>query len=42
MGSVAYHFREALAAAAARHGMAVGRIVPAPMAALVEYHQQGG
>ena len=40
VGSVAYHFREALAATAARHGMAGGRIVPAPMAALVEYHQQ--
>ena len=40
VGSVGYHFREALAAAATRHGMAVGRIMPAPIEALVRYHAE--
>lgn len=39
VGSVGYHFREALAATAARHGMAVGQILEAPIDALVRYHQ---
>ncbi|MGI4874729.1 MAG: hypothetical protein ACRYFX_26540 [Janthinobacterium lividum] len=40
VGSVGYHFREALAAAATRHGMAVGHIMPAPIEALVRYHAE--
>jgi glucosamine kinase len=39
VGSIGYHFREALAAAATRHGMAVGQIIQAPIDALVRYHQ---
>ena len=40
VGSIGYHFRTALAAAAAKHGMAVGQLLPAPIEALVRYHQQ--
>ncbi len=40
VGSVGYHFRAALAAAATRHGMAVGQILETPVAALVRYHRQ--
>ena len=40
VGSVGYHFREALAAAATRHGMAVGQILEAPIEALVRYHME--
>lgn len=40
VGSVGYYFRDALAAAAARHGMAVGTIAQEPIAALVRYHQR--
>jgi glucosamine kinase len=39
VGSIGYHFRAALSAAAARHGMAVGQLIEAPIAALVRYHQ---
>jgi glucosamine kinase len=39
VGSIAYHFRDALAEAVARHGMAVGQILQAPIDALVRYHQ---
>ncbi|AMJ65125.1 N-acetylglucosamine kinase [Hymenobacter sp. PAMC 26628] len=39
VGSVGYHFRDALAAAAARHGMAVGRIIQGPIDALAAYHR---
>ncbi|RYY21686.1 MAG: N-acetylglucosamine kinase [Cytophagaceae bacterium] len=39
VGSIGYHFREALATAAARHGMAVGQLLEAPIAALARYHQ---
>ena len=39
VGSIGYHFRGALVAAATRHGMAVGQILDAPIAALVRYHQ---
>ncbi|WP_210518871.1 N-acetylglucosamine kinase [Hymenobacter terricola] len=39
VGSIGYHFREALAAAATRHGMAVGQIIKAPIDALVRYHE---
>jgi glucosamine kinase len=39
VGSIGYHFREALAAAATRHGMAVGQLMQAPIEALVRYHQ---
>ncbi|MGI4883954.1 MAG: hypothetical protein ACRYFR_03230 [Janthinobacterium lividum] len=39
VGSVGYHFRDALAAAAARHGMAVGRIIQGPIDALAHYHR---
>jgi N-acetylglucosamine kinase-like BadF-type ATPase len=39
VGSIGYHFREALAAAATRHGMAVGQIIQAPIDALVRYHE---
>lgn len=39
VGSVGYHFRAALAAAATRHGMMVGHIMPAPLDALVRYHE---
>ena len=42
VGSVGYHFRGALAEAAARHGMAVGRFVQAPIDALVRYHEAAG
>ncbi len=42
VGSVGYHFREALAEAAARHGMAVGRIVQGPIDALAHYHETAG
>lgn len=38
VGSVGYHFREALAAAATRHGMAVGQMLETPIAALARYH----
>ena len=40
VGSIGYHFREALAAAAARHGMAVGQIIQAPIEGLVRYHSR--
>jgi glucosamine kinase len=40
VGSIGYHFRDALAAVATRHGMAVGRIIEAPIEALVHYHAQ--
>ncbi|MFD2720491.1 N-acetylglucosamine kinase [Hymenobacter monticola] len=39
VGSVGYHFREALAAVAQRHGMAVGQILREPIDALVRYHE---
>ena len=39
VGSIGYHFREALAATATRHGMAVGQIIQSPIDALVRYHQ---
>ena len=39
VGSVGYGFWAALAAVAARHGMAVGQIISAPIDALVRYHQ---
>ena len=39
VGSIGYHFREALAAVAARHGMAVGQILETPIEALVRYHE---
>jgi N-acetylglucosamine kinase-like BadF-type ATPase len=39
VGSVGYHFRKALAAAATRHGMLVGHILETPMEALVRYHE---
>lgn len=39
VGSIGYHFRAALAAAATRHGMAVGQIMPTPIEALVRYHR---
>ncbi|AWM31382.1 N-acetylglucosamine kinase [Hymenobacter nivis] len=39
VGSVGYHFRDALAAAATRHGMAVGHILQGPIDALVAYHR---
>lgn len=38
VGSVGYYFRAALAAAATRHGMAVGHIMAAPLAGLLRYH----
>ncbi|MBH8567417.1 hypothetical protein KB206_00865 [Microvirga sp. STS02] len=38
VGSISYHFREALAAAAARHGMAVGQMLETPIEALVRHH----
>jgi N-acetylglucosamine kinase-like BadF-type ATPase len=38
VGSVGYHFREALTQAAAAHGMAVGKIIPSPIDDLVSYH----
>ena len=38
VGSVGYAFREALAAAAARHGMAMGTVLRTPIEALVDYH----
>jgi N-acetylglucosamine kinase-like BadF-type ATPase len=38
VGSVGYHFREALAVAATRHGMVVGQILETPIAALARYH----
>jgi N-acetylglucosamine kinase-like BadF-type ATPase len=38
VGSVGYHFREALAQVAAAHGMAVGKIICAPIDDLVSYH----
>ncbi|OGX91791.1 N-acetylglucosamine kinase [Hymenobacter coccineus] len=38
VGSVAYHFRDALAQAAATHGMAVGKIIRSPIDDLVSYH----
>jgi glucosamine kinase len=40
VGSVGYHFREALAQAASRHGMAEGQIIQAPIDALVGYHEK--
>jgi N-acetylglucosamine kinase-like BadF-type ATPase len=39
VGSVGYHFREALAAAATHHGMVVGHILQAPIEALVRYYE---
>ncbi|WP_201987487.1 N-acetylglucosamine kinase [Hymenobacter rubidus] len=39
VGSVGYYFREALAAAATRHGMAVGQILQAPIDGLLRYHE---
>jgi glucosamine kinase len=39
VGSVGYHFWEELAAAATRHGMAVGQILQAPIDALVHYYE---
>ena len=39
VGSIGYHFRVALAAAATRHGMAVGQILETPIEALVRYHR---
>ena len=39
VGSVGYHFRDALAAAATRHGMAVGHILQGPIDALDHYHR---
>ncbi|MBJ6111598.1 N-acetylglucosamine kinase [Hymenobacter sp. BT523] len=39
VGSVGYHFREQLAAVAARRGMAVGQILREPIEALVRYHE---
>jgi N-acetylglucosamine kinase-like BadF-type ATPase len=41
VGSVGYHFRDALARAAAAHGMAVGRIIRSPIDDLVAYHLAG-
>jgi glucosamine kinase len=38
VGSVGYHFRDALAQAATAHGMAVGKIICAPIDDLVSYH----
>lgn len=38
VGSVGYHFSDALATAA-RHGMAVGHILEGPIDALVHYHR---
>lgn len=38
VGSVGYAFREALAAAAARHGMPMGTVLQSPIEGLVEYH----
>ena len=38
VGSVGYHFRDALAQVAAAHGMAVGKIMAAPIDDLVSYH----
>lgn len=38
VGSVGYHFRDALARAAAAHGMAVGTIIRSPIDDLVAYH----
>ena len=40
VGSIGYHFRSALAAAATRHGMVVGQIIQAPIDALVRYHKE--
>jgi N-acetylglucosamine kinase-like BadF-type ATPase len=39
VGSVGYHFRAALAAVAARHGMAMGQVLREPIEALVQYHE---
>jgi len=39
VGSVGYHFCDALAAAATRHGMAVGHILQGLIGALVHYHR---
>lgn len=41
VGSVGYAFREALAAAAARHGMPMGTVLQSPIEALVDYHLAG-
>ena len=41
VGSVGYHFRDALAAVAQRHGMAVGQMLREPIEALVRYHEAG-
>ena len=38
VGSVGYNFREALAQAAAAHGMRVGKIIRSPIDDLVSYH----
>jgi glucosamine kinase len=38
VGSVGYNFREALTQVAAAHGMAVGKIIRAPIDDLVSYH----
>ncbi|MBF9140886.1 N-acetylglucosamine kinase [Hymenobacter properus] len=39
VGSVGYYFRDALAAVAQRHDMAVGQILREPIDALVRYHE---
>lgn len=41
VGSVGYAFREALGAAAARHGMPMGTVLQTPIEALVAYHLVG-
>ena len=41
VGSVGYHFRDALARAATAHGMAVGKIIRSPIDDLVSYHLAG-
>ena len=39
-GSIAFAMRAELAAALAKHGFALGAIVPSPMPGLVDYHRQ--
>lgn len=41
LGSVAYHFREELAAAAHRFGMEIVAVEPSPLAGLIRYYRQG-
>lgn len=41
LGSVAYHFREELAAAAHRFGMEIAAVEPSPLAGLIRYYRQG-